>query len=250
MAGRLAGKVALISGGSRGQGEAEARLFVKEGAQVVIGDILDSEGEMLAKELGDAAIYVHLDVTSESDWATAVGESVQRFGHLDTLVNNAGILDAGPLLDTSLERYRRVIEVNQIGVFLGMRSAGKALIDAGGGSIINISSVDGMMGMGGMVAYVSSKWAVRGMTKTAAAEFGPFGIRVNSVHPGGVDTPMIQGFLPEGADASMGVPLGRIGQPEDVASLVAFLASDESSYCSGSEFVIDGAMIACIPNPG
>ena len=175
MAARLDGKVALISGAARGQGAAEARAFVSEGARVLLADVLDDEGKALAEELGDAAAYQHLDVTQEAQWEHVVEAAVAQFGHLDVLVNNAGILDAGPLLDTSLERYRRVIDVNQIGVFLGMRAVGPSMITAGGGSIINISSVDGMMGMAGMVAYVASKWAVRGMTKTAAAELGPRG---------------------------------------------------------------------------
>lgn len=253
--GRLDGKVALITGAARGQGEAEARLFVEEGAKVVLADVLDGEGTVVAKDLGAAACYTHLDVTSESDWASAVELAKSTFGRLDVLVNNAGILKFGPIAMTSLDDYRAVIEVNQVGVFLGMRAAIPAMAANGNGSIVNISSIDGLIGMAGGVAYVASKFAVRGMTKTAALELGQLGIRVNSIHPGGVDTPMIH---PEGTpladmdiDAMMSkqVPLGRIAQPIEVARLAAFLASDDSSYCSGSEFVIDGGMTAGLPMP-
>ncbi len=253
--GKLDGKVALISGAARGQGEAEARLFVEEGGKVVLADVLDGEGAVVAKDIGDSACYVHLDVTSESDWAAAVELAKSKFGRLDILVNNAGILKFGPIAMTSLDDYRAVIEVNQIGVFLGMRAVIPTMVANPGGSIVNISSIDGLIGMGGGVAYVASKFAVRGMTKTAAIELGPVGIRVNSIHPGGVDTPMIR---PEGSPlASMDlsammskqVPLGRIAQPIEVARLALFLASDDSSYCSGSEFVIDGGMTAGIPMP-
>lgn len=247
--GKLDGKVAIISGAARGQGAAEARLFVAEGAKVLMGDVLDDEGAVVAKEFGDNACYLHLDVTSEEDWARAVDEATNRWGRLDTLVNNAGIAKFGPLAMTSLDDYMSVIMVNQVGVFLGMRTAIPAMTRSGGGSIVNISSVDGMTGMFGVVAYVSSKFAVRGMTKTAALELGPLGIRVNSIHPGGVDTPMLHPDIPGMADMDMSpffakVPLGRIGQPEDIAQLASFLASDESSYCTGSEFVIDGGLLA------
>lgn len=253
--GKLDGKVALISGAARGQGEAEARLFVEEGGKVVLADVLDGEGAVVAKDLGDAACYAHLDVTSEGDWVAAVELAKSKFGRLDVLVNNAGILKFGPIAMTSLDDYRAVIEVNQIGVFLGMRAVIPAMAANPGGSIVNISSIDGLIGMGGGVAYVASKFAVRGMTKTAAIELGSLGIRVNSIHPGGVDTPMIR---PEGSPlASMDlnkmmgkqVPLGRIAEPIEVARLALFLASEDSSYCSGSEFVIDGGMTAGIPMP-
>lgn len=254
--GKLDGKVALITGAARGQGEAEARLFVEEGAKVMLADVLDGEGAVVAKELGSAAQYVHLDVTDEDQWKAAVELTTSAFGRLDVLVNNAGILKFSPITTTSLADYRAVIEVNQVGVFLGMRAAIPAMAANHSGSIVNISSIDGMVGMGGGVAYVASKFAVRGMTKTAALEVGQLGIRVNSIHPGGVDTPMIR---PEGTplvdmdlDAMMGkqVPLGRIAQPIEIAQLAAFLGSEESSYCSGSEFVIDGGMTAGIMMPG
>src|SRR3989440_9475681 len=188
--GRLDGKVALISGGARGQGEAEARLFAAEGAKVLLGDVLDDVGEKLAVEIGDAATYVHLDVTSQDDWATAVDAATTRFGKLDVLVNNAGILRFGSIERTSFEEYRRVIEVNQFGCFLGMKAAIPALRAAGGGSIVNISSTQGLEGMAGACAYTASKFAVRGMTKSAAPGLGRFGVRVDSVHPRGIDTPI------------------------------------------------------------
>lgn len=255
--GRLDGKVALISGGARGQGEAEVRRFVAEGAKVVFGDILDDLGKAVAEELGDAAQYVHLDVRREDDWNEAVTEAESRFGKLDVLVNNAGVLDMGTLThETTLEAYMRVVEINQIGPFLGMRAAIPALLRAGGGSIVNTSSTNGLSGYGGSMAYTASKFAVRGMTKNAALEYGAAGIRVNSVHPGGVDTAMTRpdaalgGFTDEDQAAAWAMtPIPRIGQPEDIANMVLFLASDESAYCTGAEFVVDGGMTAGTVNP-
>ncbi len=251
--GRLQGKVALVTGAARGQGEAEARLFVREGASVVVADVLDAEGEAVAKDLGAAACYVHLDVTSESDWEAAVAAAVAKFANLDVLVNNAGIVAMAMLADTTLADYRRVIDVNQIGVFLGMRSVIAAMTAAGGGSIVNISSIDGLAGMAGMTSYVASKFAVRGMTKTAALELGPRGIRVNSVHPGLIETPMLHTGA---ADIDAGLaqvakrfPVGRIGTADEVAHVSLFLASDESSYCTGTEFVVDGGLMAGVPVP-
>ena len=254
--GRLDGKVALISGAARGQGEAEARLFVTEGAKVVFGDILDDLGEVVAKDLGDAAHYVHLDVRREADWSAAVAEAESRFGKLDVLVNNAGVLDMGTLThDTTLEGYMRVVEINQIGVFLGMRAGIPALLRAGGGAIVNTSSTNGLAGYGGTIAYTASKFAVRGMTKNVALEYGAAGIRCNSIHPGGVDTPMTRpddlgGFTDEDqAAAWVMTPIPRVGQPEEIARMALFLASDESSYCTGAEFVVDGGMTAGTVNP-
>jgi 3alpha(or 20beta)-hydroxysteroid dehydrogenase len=251
--GRLEGKVALISGAARGQGEAEARLFAAEGAKVVLGDVLDDLGEKLAVEIGDAATYVHLDVTRQSDWEGAVEVASSSFGKLDVLVNNAGILRFGSIERTSFEEYRRVIEVNQFGCFLGMKAVIPALKAAGGGAIVNISSTQGLEGMAGACAYSASKFAVRGMTKSAALELGRFGIRVNSVHPGGIDTPMLQldQVDPSNKDAAYRhQPISRIGQPEEVARLVAFLASEESSYSTGSEFLVEGGMTAGLSFPG
>ena len=244
---RLNGKVAIISGAARGQGAAEARLFVAEGAKVVLGDVLDEPGFELAKELGDAAHYQHLDVTNESDWAVIVEACVARFGRLDILINNAGIVRAAPLEHTTLEDYRAVVEVNQVGNFLGMRAVVAAMREAGGGSIVNVSSNAGLEGVHGVIGYVASKWAVRGMTKAAAMELGPYGIRVNSVHPGGVDTPMLAQGDFDAVDKNSvwrSQPIPRIGQPEELARMMVFLASDESSYSTGSEFVADGGMTA------
>jgi len=246
---RLDGKVAVVTGAARGQGAAEARLLVAEGALVVLGDVLDDEGNAVAAELGDAAVYRHLDVTSEGDWGTAVGTAVERFGGLHVLVSNAGISPMPrPIIDTKPDDYRRVIEINQVGSFLGIHTAAPAIIAAGGGSIILISSVNGFVGAGGIAGYVSSKFALRGLAKVAALELGRQGIRVNSVHPGPIDTPMVQpeswgGFDMRPALAASS-PLGRIGQPEEVAELVCWLASDASSYCTGSELVCDGGYLA------
>jgi 3alpha(or 20beta)-hydroxysteroid dehydrogenase len=246
VAGDLEGKVALISGAARGMGAAEARLFVAEGGRVVIGDVLDEEGERVAAELGEAAIYVHLDVTQEADWQKAVAKAESTFGKLDVLVNNAGILRFGMLEETELEEYELVIRINQTGVFLGMKTAAPAMRRAGAGSMVNISSLAGMKGIGGAVAYTASKYAVRGMTKTAAIELGSAGIRVNSVHPGGIETPMTS---PVGASSEPGAqeysyPIPRIGRPEEVAQLVLWLASDKSSYSTGAEFLVDGGDMA------
>ena len=244
--GRLDGKVALISGGARGMGAAEARLFVAEGASVVIGDVLDAEGEALAKELGDQCAYVHHDVTSEDEWGAAVGETTGRYGSLDVLINNAGILHVAPLVMESVSDYMRVIEVNQLGVFLGMKAVAPVMTAARRGSIVNISSVAGLLGAPGHMAYCASKWAVRGMTKVASAELAPLGVRVNSIHPGLIDTPMLEEYKQLGMPVEqMGasVPLGRLAVADDVARLALYLASDDSSYSTGSEFVVDGGMI-------
>ncbi len=251
--GRLDGKVALISGAARGQGEAESRLFVAEGAKVVLGDVLDDLGEKVALDIGEAAVYRHLDVTRPEDWKAAVDTATTRFGKLDVLVNNAGILRFGSIERTSFEEYKSVIEVNQFGCFLGMKAAIPALKAAGGGAIVNISSTQGLEGMAGACAYSASKFAVRGMTKSAALELGRFGIRVNSVHPGGCDTPMLalDQVDPANKDAAYRhQPIARIGQPEEVARLVAFLASDDASYSTGSEFLIEGGMTAGLSFPG
>jgi 3alpha(or 20beta)-hydroxysteroid dehydrogenase len=251
--GRLAGKVALISGGARGQGEAEARLFCAEGARVVIGDVLDEPGRKVAAEIGESARYVRLDVTREDDWSRAVDETRAAFGRLDVLVNNAGIVRTGYLESHSLADYMAVVNVNQVGVFLGMRAVIGAMKEAGGGSIVNISSNAGLEGVEGVIGYAASKWAVRGMTKSAALELGQYGIRVNSVHPGGVDTPMLGGAELGHMAASnpfAGQPIPRIAQPEEIARLVLFLCSDESSYSTGSEFTADGGRMAGHRDPG
>lgn len=246
MAGRLEGKVALISGGARGMGAEEARRFAAEGASVVIGDVLEEEGGKVASEIGEAAVFVHLDVTSVEQWSRAVQLAGEHFGQLDVLVNNAGILRFTPMEATSLEEYETVMRVNATGCLLGMQAAIAPLRAAGGGSIVNISSVAGLEGIPGALSYTASKFAVRGMTKVAAYELGRDGIRVNSVHPGGVDTPMVrQGADPAAMqEAAYHTPIPRIGQPEEVAELVLWLASDASSFCTGAEFVIDGGLTA------
>ncbi|SES33991.1 3alpha(or 20beta)-hydroxysteroid dehydrogenase [Lentzea xinjiangensis] len=242
---RLSGKVALITGAARGQGAAAARRFAAEGARVVLTDVLDDQGEELAAELG--ARYCHLDVSSEDGWAEAVAFTARAFGDITVLVNNAGILHFSALADTALADYRRVVEVNQVGTFLGMRAVAEPMKRAGGGSIVNVSSVEGLAGMPYLVAYTASKFAIRGMTKVAAMELGPHGIRVNSVHPGAIDTPMVSEALGRPVDVS---PIGRklalrrIGRPEDVANVVLFLASEDSAYCTGGEFAVDGGATA------
>jgi 3alpha(or 20beta)-hydroxysteroid dehydrogenase len=242
MAGRLEGKVALISGASKGQGEAEARLFLAEGAAVVLGDVLDTEGEAVAASLGDRARYVHLDVSNEDDWQQAVRAAGDTFGGLDVLINNAGIIRIGMMADVSLDEYMSVINVNQIGCWLGMKSASAVM--RAGGSIINISSMNGVMPGAGIMSYVASKFAIRGMTKAAALELGPKGIRVNSIHPGAILTDMARaGLAGIPGNPLAKLPIPRIGEPEEVARLALFLASDESSYSTGSEFVIDGGWL-------
>ncbi len=247
--GRLDDKVAIITGAARGQGAVEAQLFAAEGAKVVVSDILDAEGKETAAGIGDAAIYCHHDVRHEDSWAEVVSAAEQAFGKVDTLVNNAGILLMTPMLETSLEDYMRVIEVNQVGCFVGMKAVAEPMRRAGGGSIINISSTAGMTGTPGLVAYTASKFAMRGMTKVAALELGPLGIRVNSIHPGGVATPMVgmdvDDEVPEERDQFfVGQPIPRIGKASEVAKLALFLASNESSYSTGAEFIVDGGMLA------
>lgn len=242
-AGRLEGKVAIISGGSRGQGAAMAELFAAEGAKVLIGDVLAEEGAAVAKAIGPAASFRPLDVSRQADWSAALSWCTEHFGGVDVLVNNAGIVKVGTVATTALADYRAVIDVNQIGCFLGMQAVVPAMERRGGGSIVNTSSVAGLHGVAGVFAYSASKYAIRGMTRSAALELGPLGIRVNSIHPGTIDTPMINGpeFATVDREAhAAGLPSGRIGRPEDVASLALFLACDESAYCTGSEFVVDG----------
>jgi len=238
--GRLEGKVAIITGAARGQGACEARLFVEEGARVVLGDIMDEEGQALADELGESARYVHLDVREEANWNDAI-HTAASLGPLNILINNAAVVHFSAIKETSLEDFNRVVGINQVGTFLGMRSAFEPMKEAGGGSIVNVSSIDGLQAKNGIIAYASTKWAIRGMTKVAAIEFGRHNIRVNSLHPGGVDTIM-------GNPASMDnidefykdQPIPRCGQPIDIARLALFMASDECSYSTGSEFIADG----------
>ena len=248
--GRLDGKVALITGGARGMGKAHVRGFVAEGAKVVFGDVLDEKGKALAASLSeDCCRYLHHDVTSEDDWAAAVETTVSTFGKLNVLVNNAGILRYAKISEMSLSEFRQVIEVNLIGEWLGIKSVIEPMTAAGGGSIINVSSVEGFAGAVGMSAYSASKFGVRGITRTAAKELGHAGIRVNSVHPGGILTSMVienaAAFTEvDGAALLQSLPIPRFAEPAEVSKLMIFLASDESSYSTGSEFVIDGGLLA------
>ncbi|MFI1240705.1 glucose 1-dehydrogenase [Nocardia salmonicida] len=242
--GRLDGKVAVISGGARGMGASHARRFVAEGASVVIGDVLDDEGAAVAKELGDAVVYRHLDVREPEQWAGAVAAAVEEFGGLHVLVNNAGIVNGNLLVDFALDEWQRIIDINLTGTFLGMQAAVPAMKAAGGGSIVNISSVEGMRGSPGLHGYTATKFAVRGLTKSAALELAPQGIRVNSVHPGLISTPMTEGIPAD----FLQIPLARAAEPDEVSALVAYLASDESSYSTGAEFVVDGGLTVGVPH--
>jgi len=241
---RFDGKVALISGGARGQGAAEARLLVAEGAKVVVGDVLDNEGVELARELGSAATYLHHDVTSEADWARAV-RSAEALGGLHGLVNNAGIYQPKPLLETDTELWERHIRINQFGCFLGMKAVVPAMERSGGGSIVNISSAAGLRGSPQAFAYSATKWALRGMTKSAAMDLAKRNIRVNSVHPGPIETEMLGGWTLEHREARLKmVPMQRTGTIDEVARLVLFLLSDESAYMTGAEVAVDGGATA------
>lgn len=246
--GRVDGKVALISGGARGMGAEHARALVAEGAKVVIGDILDDEGAKLVNELAsdfpDSVRYVHLDVTEEDQWNAAVETATSEFGLLNVLVNNAGIVALGQIGKFDMAQWQKVIDVNLTGTFLGMQASVKAMKAAGGGSIINVSSIEGLRGAAMVHPYVASKWAVRGLTKSAALELGPKQIRVNSIHPGFIRTPMTEHF----PEDMLTIPLGRSGQPEEVSTFVVFLASDESRYATGAEFVMDGGLVNDVPH--
>ena len=248
--GRLDGKVALITGGARGMGKSHVRHFVAEGAKVVFGDVLDEQGRDVAARLGpDHCRYLHHDVTSESGWAAAVATATGTFGRLDILVNNAGVLAFGSIAEMPLAEFRRIMDINAVGCWLGMKSVIGPMQAAGGGSIVNISSIEGLTGAADSSAYAASKFAIRGMTKSAAQELGRLGIRVNSIHPGGILTRMVLetagGMTPERGERYLkALPLGRFGKSAEISPLVAFLASDESSYCTGSEFVADGGILS------
>ncbi len=242
--GRLDGKIALITGGARGQGAAEGALFASEGATVIITDVLDAEGEATAASFDGR--YLHHDVTSEARWREIIDTIVGWFGRVDVLVNNAGIYRGENVMTITEEQYRQVIDINQVGVFLGMQAVSRPMVEQKSGSIINISSIAGLRGGG--IAYVASKWAVRGMTKSAATQLGRFNIRVNSIHPGLIETPMLHqlpGFDSGNYENYLArIPIGRIAEALDVAKLALFLASDDSAYSTGAEFVIDGGMTA------
>ena len=248
--GRLSGKVALISGGSRGQGEAEAKLFSSEGAKVVLGDILDCEGLAVASEInesGGGALYVHLDVTSKDDWDSAVKQTLENFGGLDILVNNAGISQRKLVHETTVDEWDRVQDINSKGVFLGTKAVIPAMRAGGGGSIVNISSIAGIVGLTSSASYSASKGAVRLLTKSTAVQYGPERIRCNSVHPGFIDTEMNRAWLEDEeirAERLKMTPLNMFANSHDVALAVLYLSSDESRYVTGAELVIDGGIIA------
>ncbi|HAM80587.1 glucose 1-dehydrogenase [Ornithinibacillus bavariensis] len=241
---RLNGKIAIITGAARGMGASHARLFINEGAKVMIADILEEDGQALARELGENAKFAKLDVTKAANWEEVVSQTEKEFGPVNILVNNAGISMNKSIEEITEEEYRRIVDINQISVFLGMKAVLPSMKKANGGSIVNISSINGLVG--GAIGYTDTKFAVRGMTKAAALNLAHNGIRVNSVHPGVIETPMIsqadsKDIIKEFAKH---IPAGRVAKPEEVSNLVLYLASDESSYSTGSEFVIDGGLTA------
>ncbi|TVZ02185.1 SDR family oxidoreductase [Trebonia kvetii] len=242
--GQLDGKVALISGGARGMGAEHVRQFIAQGARVVFGDVRDDEGKALAAEVGSDGHYLHHDVTSEDEWAAAVSETVSRYGSLDILVNNAGIVRFGKIIEQAPEEFRKILDINLFGCWLGIRAVAAVMSD--GGSIVNISSVEGYAGAAGLSAYSASKFALRGLTKVAARELGPRNIRVNSVHPGGIATPMNTDMVPD-LDPDQPfvpwLPIPRWGRAAEVTRVVIFLASDAASYCTGSEVLVDGGLL-------
>jgi len=242
---RLPNKVALITGGARGMGAATVRLFAAEGAKVVVADLLEDEGKALAAEVG--GVFVRLDVREAEQWQAALAAAIAAFGRVDVLVNNAGVLLFKTIADTSKEEFDRLLAINLGGCFLGLQIIGAHMLGRGSGSIVNISSIDGMKGANGLGAYCASKWAVRGLTKVAAMEYGHRGVRVNSVHPGGIDTLMGNPYQQAKSDVNARygmVPLQRVGEPEEVARTSLFLASDEASYLCGAEIAVDGGMNA------
>lgn len=245
--GRLDGKVAIITGAAQGMGAATARLFATEGAKVVLGDVLIDKGEVLADEIGANAIFHRLDVREELEWQAIAEKAVAGFGGIDILVNNAGVLHWGAIEDLSLDDTERLLDINVIGTLLGAKTVVQQMKSAGRGVIVNISSVDGLRGVNGLSAYTASKWAVRGLTKSLAFELGPSGIRVCSVHPGGVDTTLGNPTGQTGEELKKnyaGVPLQRIGESEEIARATLFVASDEASYISGAELAVDGGWSA------
>lgn len=241
---RLEGKVAIITGGAQGMGAAHATLFVNEGAKVVLTDLNEEKGLKLAEDLGENAVFVKQNVASESDWAAVISKAEEAFGPVNILVNNAGITMAKSMMETTLEEYRRIVEINQVSVFLGMKAVIPSMQKAGNGSIVNISSLNGLVA--GAIGYTDTKFAVRGMTKAAAIEAAHYNVRVNSVHPGVIATPMVMQEDTKAAveEFSKFIPMGRVAQPEEVSKMVLFLASDDSSYSTGSEFIIDGGLSA------
>lgn len=248
MAGRLDGKVALVSGGASGIGAAHARIFAAEGAKLVAGDLQEDKGRAVVEAVnrdGGEAVFVHLDVARQADWERAVGEAVSRFGKLTTLINNAGIYWPRGTEEETLEGWNTMISVNQTGVWLGMKAAVPAMREAGGGAIVNISSLYGLIGSPGSITYHATKGAVRLMTKSAALEYVKAGIRVNSIHPGQIDTPILSGLTPDqNEQIRAATPMGRLGRPEEIAYGSLYLCSDEAAYTTGAELVIDGGWFA------
>ena len=243
----LTGRTAIVTGGARGMGAAEVRRLHADGANVVVADVLDDDGKTLADSLGDRARFIHLDVSSEDEWASIVEQTQREFDGVDILVNNAGILRFNSIADIPLDEFRQILEVNLIGCFLGMKTVIPVMKQRGGGSIVNISSTEGLAGTLFCGAYTASKFGVRGLTKVAAIEYGGDGIRCNSVHPGGIDTPMTRAVMDEDGRkyvASKVAGLKRMGTAEEVADVVAFLAGEDSRYCTGAEFVVDGGVTA------
>jgi len=245
MGNRLAGRVAIITGGARGQGAATARLFAGEGAKVVIADVLEPEGSAVAKEIGASAVFARLDVTSEENWNRLVADTEQRWSKVDILINNAGVVHPAAIVDLKKADFERVLAINLIGGWLGIKAVAPGMTARGSGAIINICSTAGLWGMNGLAAYSSSKWALRGLTKTAAMELGLKGVRVNAIFPGGVNTPMgnITNERPEELNKYyQRQPIRRIGEPEEIARTSLFLASDDASYICGAEVAVDGGM--------
>jgi len=253
--GRVEGKVAIVTGAARGTGEATARLLAREGAHVVVADVLEEPARAVAKDLAGRGVFERLDVTSEDDWARVVAATAEREGRVDVLVNNAAILHMAAIEDTALSDYERVVRVNQVGTFLGIRAVAPVMKRAGSGSIVNVASIDGMSAKNGIVAYAASKWAVRGMTRVAALELGQQGIRVNAVCPEAGNADMMRPYVPEAVDVELAASFQQrvlktqMKRPlaekiADVAKLILFLASDESASCSGADFLIDGGNLA------
>jgi 3alpha(or 20beta)-hydroxysteroid dehydrogenase len=243
--GRLAGRVVIVSGGARGMGTAHVKRVIDEGGSVVFTDLREEDGAALARELGPRTRFVRADVTSLEDWERVVEVAHASFGPPSGLINNAGILDEGSIESTTVEQFRRVTEVLELGVFLGMKSVVPTMRDNGGGSIVNISSTAGLVGYPNLIGYVAAKWAVRGMTKAAALELAPHKIRVNSIHPGDTETPMIADLLgSEVVPPTDDIPMGRYGRPEEIAAVATFLLSDDAGYMTGSELIADGGYSA------
>lgn len=257
---RLEGKVAIVTGAARGTGAATARMFAKEGARILLGDVRDDLGETVAREIGEAALYQRLDVTREVDWEAAIRTTREQFGSVDVLVNNAALLDVGSIAETSGETFQKIMAVNQLGPFLGIRAVIDPMKQAGGGSIINVSSIDGLEGSNGVAVYTSSKWGVRGLTKAACQELGQYCIRVNTLCPNPGSGEMTQPFIAEAIERLKGRteslhdrpihPFGRSGEIADVARAIVFLASDDSSFISGCDLPVDGGWTAGKIEPG